>query len=131
MGYTVETSTPPNTPPPIGPYNHIARAGPFVSIGGTAGVNPSTGLLAGDDAYAQTAQILASFAVMLASVGSDLRHIVHVNVFLKDMRDFEEMNRAYVDMMGSHLPARTVIGVHELPKPGARLTMNLTAVTGE
>jgi len=131
MGYTVETSTPSNTPVPIGPYHHIAKAGPFLSIGGTAGLNPATGLLAGEDVYAQTAQILDSFAVMLASVGSDLRHVLHINVFLKDMRDFDEMNRAYVDKMGSHLPARTVIGVHELPKAGVRLTMNLTAVARE
>lgn len=42
---------------------------------------------------------------------------------------FEAMNRAYVAMMGDHRPARTVIGVAELPKPGVLLTMNLTAVT--
>jgi 2-iminobutanoate/2-iminopropanoate deaminase len=33
--------------------------------------------------------------------------------------------------MGAHRPARTVIGVAELPKPGIRLTMNLTAVTAD
>ena len=125
----VETSTPPNTPAPIGPYNHVAKAGQFISIGGTAGVNPTTGQLAGPDVYAQTQQILDSFAVMLASVGSDLRHVLHINIFLKNMSDFEEMNRAYVEKMGDHLPARTVIGVNELPKPGVLLTMNLTAVT--
>jgi 2-iminobutanoate/2-iminopropanoate deaminase len=128
---TVETSTPANTPTPIGPYSHIAKAGPFISIGGTAGVDPATGQLAGPDVYSQTRQILASFKVMLESVGSDLNHVVHVNVFLKDMTDFEEMNRAYVAVMGSHRPARTAIGVNELPKPGIRLTMNLTAVTRE
>jgi len=131
MGYTVETLTPPNTPAPIGPYSHVARAGPFLSISGTAGIDPATGLLAGDGVYAQTARILESFAVMLASAGSDLQQVLHVNVFLKDMRDFEEMNRAYVDKMGSHRPARTVVGVLDLPKPGARLTMNLTAVSRE
>jgi 2-iminobutanoate/2-iminopropanoate deaminase len=47
------------------------------------------------------------------------------------MKDFEEMNRAYIDIMGNHRPARTVIGVAELPKPGVLLTMNLTAVTIE
>jgi len=31
--------------------------------------------------------------------------------------------------LGDHQPARTVIGVRELPKPGVLLTMNLTAVT--
>ena len=126
---TVETSTPANTPTPIGPYSHVAKVGPFISIGGTAGVDPATGQLAGPDAYAQTKQILTSFQVMLETVESDLAHVVHLNVFLKDMKDFEEMNRAYVDQMGSHRPARTVIGVNELPKPGIRLTMNLTAVT--
>jgi 2-iminobutanoate/2-iminopropanoate deaminase len=129
MTHTVETSTPPNTPTPIGPYSHIAKVGPFLSIGGTAGVNPATGHLAGPDIYPQAKQILESFRVMLASVGSDLDHVLHVNIFLKNMQDFEEMNRAYVEVMGQHRPARTVIGVSELPKPGVLVTMNLTAVT--
>ncbi|HVI87195.1 MAG TPA: RidA family protein [Dongiaceae bacterium] len=124
----VETSTPPGTPTPIGPYNHIAKVGPFISIGGTAGVDPATGQLAGPDVAAQTRQILKSFAVMLTSVGSDLDRVLHINIFLKEMSDFEAMNAAYVEMMGNHRPARTVIGVNELPKPGVRLTMNLTAV---
>jgi 2-iminobutanoate/2-iminopropanoate deaminase len=129
MAAKVETSTPPNTPIPIGPYNHIAKVGQFITIGGTAGVDPATGQLAGPDVYAQAKQILASFAAMLDSVGSDLGHVVHVNVFLLDMRDFERMNAAYSEAMGEHWPARTVIGVAELPKPGVLLTMNLTAVT--
>jgi 2-iminobutanoate/2-iminopropanoate deaminase len=66
---------------------------------------------------------------MLDSVGSDLNHVVHITIFLAQMSDFDEMNRAYVAMMGDHRPARTVIGVNELPKPGLLLTMNLTAVT--
>jgi 2-iminobutanoate/2-iminopropanoate deaminase len=129
MPSKVETLTPPNTPTPIGPYNHIAKVGPFITIGGTAGVDPATGRLAGPNVHAQAKQILESFKVMLASVGSDLGHVVHINVFLRDMKDFESMNAAYVEMMGEHRPARTVIGVHELPKPDVLLTMNLTAVS--
>src|SRR6185369_15368972 len=124
----VETSTPAGTPTPIGPYNHIAKVGPFISIGGTAGFDPSTGQLAGPDVASQTRQVLKSFDVMLRSVGSDLAHVLHINIFLKEMSDFAAMNEAYVSMMGGHRPARTVIGVNELPKPGLRLTMNLTAV---
>ena len=131
MSPRVETSTPPNTPTPIGPYNHIAKVGQFISVGGTAGVDPTTGQLAGGDVYSQTKQILESFRVMLESVESDLGHVVHINIFLKNMQDFEEMNRAYVEKMGDHRPTRTVIGVNELPKPGVLLTMNLTAVTRE
>jgi 2-iminobutanoate/2-iminopropanoate deaminase len=131
MSSRVQTFTPANTPRPIGPYNHIAKVGQFITIGGTAGVNPTTGELAGPDVSSQTKQILDSFKVMLESVGSNLNHIIHVNVFLKDMQDFENMNRVYVEKMGEHRPARTVFGVKELPKPGVLLTMNLTAVTKE
>lgn len=127
----VETSTPPNTPEPIGPYNHIAKVGSMITIGATAGVDPATGQLAGNDIRSQTRQILDSFSVMLESVGSDLAHIVHISVFLDRMSDFEAMNAAYVEKMGGHRPARTVIGVRELPKPGVHLTMNLTAVTND
>ena len=131
MSPVVETSTPSNTPKPIGPYSHIAKVGSFITIGGTAGTNPATGQLAGPDIGSQTKRILDSFKVMLESVGSDLSHVVHINVFLKSMSDSDEMNRAYIEKMGEHRPARTVIGVYELPKPGILLTMNLTAVTKE
>ena len=125
---TVQTSTPDETMTPIGPYSHIARSGPFITIGGTAGVNPATGELAGPDVTLQTRQILEAFKVMLASVGSDLGHVLHINIFLLDMRDFAEMNAAYAATMQGFRPARTAVQVAALPKTGALLTMNLTAV---
>lgn len=124
----VTTLTPEGTVTPIGPYNHIAIVGDNITIGGVAGFDPETGKLAGPDVGTQTRQILKSFAGMLEHAGSDLDHVVHVSIFLKDMSDFEEMNAVYSDVFGDHLPARTAFAVAELPKPGLRLTMNLTAV---
>lgn len=124
----VETFTPPNVMKPIGPYSHVDRAGAFIAISGTAGVDAATGDFAGPDAYSQARQILRSFRSMLEGVGSDLDHVLHVNVFLKNAADFEEMNRAYREAFAQHLPARTAIIVADLPKQGALMTMNLTAV---
>src|ERR1044071_5916029 len=124
----VQTFTPSNAPKPIGPYSHIAMAGPFISISGTAGVNPATGQLAGPDAYSQARQILETFRAMLEGVGSSLEQVMHVQVFLLNMEDFEELNRAYREVFSEHQPARTVIGVSALPKKGVLLTMNLNAV---
>src|SRR6476659_9570645 len=124
MASRVETSTPAGTPQPIGPYSHVAKVGSSITIGGTAAFDPASGVLVGDDVATQTVRILESFKVLLGAAGSDLAHVVHVNVFLQDMRDFDAMNRAYVTVMGEHRPARTVIGVNELPKPGVLLTMN-------
>jgi 2-iminobutanoate/2-iminopropanoate deaminase len=127
----VVTSTPAGTPTPDGPYSHIAKGRKPHHDRRRRRRHPTTGELAGPEIEAQTRQILDSLRVMLESVGSDLTHVVHVNVFLCRMSDFEGMNSAYVEKMGDHRPARTVIGVHELPKRGALLTMNLTAVTPE
>lgn len=125
----VETSTPAGTMDPIGPYSHIAKTGDFITIGGVAGVNPKTGVLAGKDIVSQTVQILDAFEIMLASVGSDLGHVLHINIFLADIGDFAAMNEAYEARMGAYKPARTAIAVKDLPKDSALLTMNLTAVT--
>ena len=124
---TVETYTPADVMKPIGPYSHIAKAGPLISISATAGVDPATNELAGPDTYSQATQILRSLRTLLESVGAGFEHVMHVNVFLRRMDDFEEMNRAYREAFATHRPARTVVGVGALPKQGALLTMNLSA----
>jgi 2-iminobutanoate/2-iminopropanoate deaminase len=71
---------------------------------------------------------------MLEAVGSDLGHVIHVDVFLLDIADFRAMNEAYVEAFApfaGHLPARTAIGVAALPKDGAVVTMGLTAVVAD
>jgi 2-iminobutanoate/2-iminopropanoate deaminase len=103
---------------PIGPYSHIAKAGPFITIGGTAGVDPAPG------------QLLDAFETMLASVDASLDDVMHIHVFLADMDDFGAMNAVYAEKMGGRRPARTAIAVTGLPKAGAVVTMNLTAVAG-
>jgi 2-iminobutanoate/2-iminopropanoate deaminase len=128
MPSKVETFTPRDVMAPIGPYSHIAKANGFIAISATAGVDPATQKLVGEDVASQTTQIIKSFASMLASVNSDLAHVLHINVFLTDMTNFEAMNAAYAEAIGEHRPARTAIAVTALPKPGALVTMNLTAV---
>lgn len=127
----VQTFTPPALFDPIGPYSHIAKNGPFIWISGTPGVDSSTGQLAGPDAYSQSRQILENFRLMLESVGAAMEDILHVQVFLKHVEDFAAMNSAYAEAFTSHLPARTVICVADLPKKGALLTMNLNAICSQ
>lgn len=115
--------------PPIGPYSHAVKAGGQVFISATPGVDPATGHLAGPDAYTQTLQTLKNIGTMLASAGASLDDVVHVQVNLVDVADFAEMNRAYAETFAQPYPARTVIEVSALPKPGAVLTINAIAVT--
>ena len=63
-------------------------------------------------------------------IGGDI-DIAHVQVNLVNVADFAEMNRAYAEHFTQPYPARTVIGIAALPKPGALLTLNAVAVTDE
>lgn len=123
----IETITPENMFKPIGPYSHLTKVGPFITISGTPGVDPVTSQIAGTDAYSQSKQIVKNFDSMLKGVNSSLKDVMHVHVFLIRVEDFAEMNRAYEEEFGSQFPARTVICVADLPKKGALMTMNLTA----
>jgi endoribonuclease L-PSP, putative len=113
---------------PIGPYSHAVIAGGQLFISGTAGVDPESGALAGADAYAQTRQVLRNIQSILGAAGATLDDIAYIQVNLLNMEDFAEMNRAYAEFFSEPYPARTVLGVSALPKPGALLTMNAVAV---
>jgi 2-iminobutanoate/2-iminopropanoate deaminase len=128
MGRSVDMRTMPDLMKPIGPYAHYTKAGDFISISALAGVDPATDRLAGDDVESQTAQILKAFKVILEEAGSDFAHVLHVNVFMTDISMFHRMNTVYTEFLGENLPARSVIEVAGLPKEGALLTMNATAV---
>jgi len=123
----IETISPTNMFEPIGPYNHIAKAGPFITISGTPGIDSKTLKMAGDDAYSQAKQTVQNISSMLKSVDASLKDIMHVHVFLTNVEDFKEMNRGYAEEFGSYCPSRTVICVSDLPKKGALMTMNVTA----
>ena len=47
----IETITPTEMFEPIGPYSHLTKVGPFITISGTPGVDPNTLEMAGADAY--------------------------------------------------------------------------------
>jgi 2-iminobutanoate/2-iminopropanoate deaminase len=113
---------------PIGPYSRAVIAGGQLFISATAGVDPASGTLAGADAYAQTRQVLTNIQSILSAAGATLDDLVHLQVNLLNMQDFSEMNHAYADFFSEPYPARTVLGVSALPKPGALLTMNAIAV---
>ena len=100
-------------------------------ISAIAGMDPETGKLVGPEAYAQAKQILRLCEVMLAAAESDLDHVVHVNLFLKNVEDLDDVGRACDEALGSDRPAGTVVAVPDLPKPGALVTMSLIAMTRE
>jgi 2-iminobutanoate/2-iminopropanoate deaminase len=94
-------------PEAYGPYSHVVVAGDFVFISGQIARDAKTGTLISAGIGPQTTRCLEIVRDILAKCGLTLRDVVRVTVYLKDISDFEEMNRAYVAAFTAPFPARS------------------------
>src|SRR5919106_6110661 len=105
--------TTPTTPPPVGPYSPIVRAGDWLVASGQIGI--VDGKLVPGGVQGELRQAIANLEAQLATEGATLDNVVKTTVFLRHMSDYAVMNKAYVAAFGDHRPARSAIGVAELP----------------
>lgn len=112
--------------PAHGPYSQGLVCGCFFFtgvIGATAEKDPVS-----DQVYEQTIQIFKNTQALLEEAGGSLADIVKVTVYLLDMADFDEMNRAYREMLTQRpLPARATIAVKEM-LPNIKVEMEIVAI---
>lgn len=118
-----------SAPKAIGPYSQATIHGDLVYTAGQICLDPATMTLTGDTVAAQTEQVVANLAAVLAAAGSGLDRVLKTTVFLVDMADFTEMNEVYQRAFGSHRPARSTVAVSGLPK-GVRVEIDVVAVRG-
>lgn len=75
----------------------------------------------------QTSEVLEKLDAMLARAGSDKSHLLIVTIYLRDFRDYAEMNAAWDSWVDSqHPPARDCFKV-ELANPGWKVEVVATA----
>ena len=112
-----------------GPYTPVREAGNLLFVSGQIGVDPNTGR-ATPDIEGQTRQALANLAAALKDAGASLDDVVKTTVFLVDMDDFAAMNAVYERVFAAPRPARSTIGVGELPRVGgtSKLLVEIEAV---
>ncbi|MBM3143489.1 MAG: hypothetical protein FJ010_00710 [Chloroflexi bacterium] len=102
-------------PQAIGPYCHAVQSGNFVFCSGQTPLDPETKQLVGSDIGEQTERVLKNLEIVLGGLGLSLQNVVKTTVFLKDMADFQGMNKIYSQMFGDHRPARTTVSVRQNP----------------
>ena len=110
--------------PAVGPYTPVVRAGEWVVVSGQIGL--SGGELVGGGVAEQLAQALANLFARLSEEGAGPSDVVKTTVFMTDIADYVEMNRAYVASFGDHRPARSAVAVAALPL-GARVEVEAWA----
>ena len=104
-----------HAPAAVGPYSQAIRAGEFIFTAGVGGVDPATRTLVEGGAAAETEQAIANLEAVLEASGSSLDRVVRVGLFLTSMDDFQAVNEVYRRHFRKPFPARTTVGVQELP----------------
>jgi 2-iminobutanoate/2-iminopropanoate deaminase len=98
---------------PVGPYTPIVRAGDWLVVSGQVGI--ADGQIAPGGVAGELRQAIANLEAQLQTEGATLADVVKTTVFLRHMSDYAQMNETYVAAFGDHRPARSAIGVAELP----------------
>jgi 2-iminobutanoate/2-iminopropanoate deaminase len=103
-------------PKPIGPYSQAVRAGSFLFLSGMLPIDPKVGKIIETTIEGQTRQVFCNIEEVLKAAGLNLEHVVRMEVFLKDLADFQEMNRVYAEQFSQDAkPARHAFQVARLP----------------
>jgi len=102
-------------PRTFGPYSPVRQAGNLYFTAGQVGADAET-KTAEPDVRAQTVKALENLKEALASVGLELSDVVKVTVFLTDLDDAPVVGEVYTQYFSDPLPARTTLGVNELPR---------------
>ena len=94
---------------PAGAYSPgIIAEGRFLYVSGQGPLRD--GVVVGETTGEQTRIALENLGAVLAAAGAGPADVVRCGVFLADMADFAEMNRAYAEFFADPLPARTTVG---------------------
>ena len=103
-------------PAAIGTYNQAILTDNLLFTSGQIAINPLTGKLVHGNAKLQTEMIFKNIMAILNKADLDKKHIVKLNVFLINLKDFEKVNQAFKSFFNDNsYPARTTVEVNRLP----------------
>jgi 2-iminobutanoate/2-iminopropanoate deaminase len=112
---------------PNRPYSQAVRVGSTYYFAGKIGVTDSTRTMTSGRVTAEVQNIFEAFRSLFNEAGVSFRDVVQVTVYLADIADYEEMNRAYAEYFPVSPPARETVAVSGIVS-GAKVEVSLVAV---
>jgi endoribonuclease L-PSP len=125
MRRTVSTE---DAPDAVGAYSQGVRADNLVFTAGQIPLTPEGDLLDGAGVDVQTEQSLENLRAVLEAGGAGMEDVLKVTVYMTDIGEFDAMNGVYESFFGGDPPARSAVGVAELPK-GVDIEIEAIATT--
>ncbi len=113
-----------SAPAAIGPYSQAVKAGNLLFTSGQIALHPENGSMINQDIATETKQVMANLEAVLSASGTDFSKVIKTVIFLRDLNDFEVVNRVYGSFFDGQFPARETVQVARLPKDaGVEISM--------
>jgi reactive intermediate/imine deaminase len=103
-------------PEAIGVYSQAVVAGNTVYLSGQIPLVPETMDIVEGEIQAQIRQVFRNLAAVCEVAGGSLDHIVKLNVYLTDLKHFQDVNLVMSELFSKPYPARAAIEVSALPR---------------
>ena len=105
-----------NAPAAIGPYSQAVLVDKTLYCSGQIAINPKNNLIINSSIKEETEMIMKNIFEILSSAEMNFDNIVKCTIFLKNMDDYNEVNKVYSKYFKSDPPAREAVEVSKLPK---------------
>jgi|TARA_B110000116_G_C16541089_1_gene448692 2-iminobutanoate/2-iminopropanoate deaminase len=116
-----------NAPKAIGPYSQAVLAGNILYCSGQIAINPKSGALNTANIIAETNQVMQNLEAVLSEAEMNFNNVVKCSIFLKDMKQYTDVNKVYAEYFGENPPAREAMEVSVLPR-NVNIEISLIAI---
>ena len=116
-----------NAPKAIGPYSQAVLAGNTLYCSGQIAINPKSGALNTANISTETNQVMQNLEAVLSEAEMNFDNVVKCSIFLKDMKQYTDVNKVYVEYFGNNPPAREAVEVSVLPR-NVNIEISLIAI---
>ena len=116
-----------NAPKAIGPYSQAVLAGNTLYCSGQIAINPKSGALNTANITTETNQVMQNLEAVLSEAEMNFDNVVKCSIFLKDMKQYTDVNKVYAEYFGDNPPAREAVEVSVLPR-NVNIEISLIAI---
>jgi 2-iminobutanoate/2-iminopropanoate deaminase len=103
-------------PKAAGQYSQAVKVGNLLFISGQIPIEAQSGNLVREGVELQTQQVIENIGAILHSVGLSYENVVKTTLYIRNMQDFDAINKIYAEYFQEGPPARACVEVTRLPR---------------